>query len=488
MSIPLRVLLVEDSQEDAELLTYELERSGYAAVYRRVDTAAFMAAPVDNLAECSFDVDRLPPANIDRWFLTHVECLEVAIRYLSCDRVDVVLLDLSLPDSFGLNTVKKLQTSAPNIPVIVLTGVDNHALALQAMATGAQDYLVKGQISTQLLERAIRYAIERKKAEAHIRQALERERELNQLKLIHREKMASLGKHVASVAHEITNPVNFIFANLTHVDTYIGELLALINLYQQGYTHTDPEIQDKIEEIDLDFLREDLPQMLSSMKLGAERICQLVQTLRNFSRLDTTQIREVNIHEEIDSTLLILRDRLKETSGRPAIQVIKEYGSLPLVECYDGQLNQVFMNILSNAIDALLQSDAHNSKDKDKNHLPTITICTQVLKSHWVRISIKDNGPGMTETVRAQLFDPFFTTKEVGKGTGLGLSISYQIVTEEHAGRLQCLSVPGKGAEFILELPIKQTGQSKPSVNQMGTLLKTFKGTVARADCCGESA
>jgi signal transduction histidine kinase len=488
MSIPLRVLLVEDSQEDAELLTYELERSGYAAVYRRVDTAAFMAAPADNLAECDFDVDRLASANIDQWFLTHVECLEVAIRYLSCDRVDVVLLDLSLPDSFGLNTVKKLQTSAPNIPIIVLTGVDNHALALQAMATGAQDYLVKGQISTQLLERAIRYAIERKKAEAHIRQALERERELNQLKLIHREKMASLGKHVASVAHEITNPVNFIFANLIHVDSYIRELLALINLYQQGYVHTDPEIQDKIEEIDLDFLREDLPQMLSSMKLGAERICELTQTLRNFSRLDTTQIKAVNIHEEIDSTLLILRDRLKEKSGRPALQVIKEYGNLPLVECYGGQLNQVFMNILSNAIDALLQLDEHDSKEGVINHLPTITICTQAVNSDWVKISIKDNGPGMTETVREQLFDPFFTTKELGKGTGLGLSISYQIVTEEHAGQLQCISVPGEGAEFILEIPIKQTGHSKPFVNSMEPLLKTFKETAARANCCGESA
>jgi signal transduction histidine kinase len=488
MSIPLRVLLVEDSQEDAELLTYELERSGYAVVYRRIDTGAFMTAPADNLTQRDFDADRLASAKINQWLLTHVECLEVAIRYLSCDRVDVVLLDLSLPDSFGLNTVKKLQTSVPNIPIIVLTGVDNHALALQSMATGIQDYLVKGQISAPLLERAIRYAIERKKAEAHIRQALERERELNQLKLIHREKMASLGKHVANVAHEITNPVNFIFANLTHVNNYIGDLLALIHLYQQGYTHSAPEIQDKIEEIDLDFLREDLPQMLSSMKLGAERICELVQTLRNFSRLDTTQIRAVNIHEEIDSTLLILRDRLKENSGRPAIQVIKEYGSLPLVECYGGQLNQVFMNIISNAIDALLQLDEHGSKQGVKNYLPTITICTQVLNSHWVRISIKDNGPGMTEAVREQLFDPFFTTKEIGKGTGLGLSISYQIVTEEHAGHLQCISVPGEGAEFILEIPIKQTGQSKPSVNQMGALLKTFKESAARADCCGESA
>lgn len=488
MSIPLRVLLVEDSQEDAELLAYELEHSGYDPVYKRLDTAAFLASPADNLAKSNLDVDVLAPANIERWFLIHVECLEVAIRYLSSDRVDVVLLDLSLPDSFGLNTVKRLQASAPDIPIIVLTGVDNRALALQAVATGAQDYLVKGQISAQLLERAIRYAIERKKAEAHIRQALERERELNQLKLIHREKMASLGKLIASVAHEINNPVNFIFANLTHVDNYIGDLLALIDLYQQGYVHTSPEIQNKIEEIDLNFLREDLPQILSSMKMGTERICELVLTLRNFSRLDTTQTKAVNLHEGIDSTLLILRDRLKEKSGRAAIQVIKEYGNLPLVECYVGQLNQVFMNILSNAIDALLQLNGDSSQEGIKSYSPTITICTQMLDSNQVRISIKDNGPGMTEAVKAQLFEPFFTTKDVGKGTGLGLSISYQIVTEEHAGQLQCISVPGQGAEFILEIPIRQTGQSKRSVTQVGALLKSCREYVAHADYCGESA
>jgi hypothetical protein len=281
------------------------------------------------------------------------------------------------------------------------------------------------------------------------------ERKLTQLKLIHTEKMSSLGQLIASVAHEINNPVNFIGANLSHVDNYTRDLVALISLYQQGYVHSYPEIQDKIEEIDLDFLIEDLPKTLSSMKMGAERIGEIVLTLRNFSRLDEAQIKPVNIHEGIDSTLLILRDRLKEKPEHPAISIIKEYGNLPNVECYAGQLNQVFMNILSNAIDALRQPDPDDSPQVIQNHSPTITIHTEVKNSNWVEISIKDNGRGMTESVLARLFDPFFTTKEVGKGTGLGLSISYQIVVEKHGGKLQCISAPGQGAEFLIEIPIR---------------------------------
>jgi len=469
MNIPLRVLLVEDSLDDAELLVIELERSGYKSIYKRVDSTTFLEALEENLAHCEFNLEVLTARNREPWFLIHVERLGVAIQYLSAQRFDVVLLDLSLPDSFGLDTVRQLHELAPDIPVVVLTGVDDRELALQAMAIGAQDYLVKGQISAQLLERAVRYAIERKKAEVQI---IKQERELNQLKLIHREKMATLGHLVASVAHEINNPVNFIYANLTHVDNYTCDLLALIELYKQGGVHTTPDIQDKIEEIDLDFLREDLPKTLSSMKMGAERICELVLTLRNFSRLDEAKMKAVNIHEGIDSTLLILRDRLKEKSGYPAIQIIKEYGNLPLVECYAGQLNQVFMNILSNAIDALSQADPDGSKEVIKNYHPTITVRTQVLESNRVGISIKDNGSGITESVKTQLFEPFFTTKEVGRGTGLGLSISYQIVAENHGGQLKCISVPGQGAEFLLEIPIKQSAKSQLPVSQVDTSLE----------------
>lgn len=283
------------------------------------------------------------------------------------------------------------------------------------------------------------------------------ERKLTQLKLIHTEKMSTLGQLIASVAHEINNPVNFIGANLSHIDNYTQDLLALISLYQQVYVHSYPEIQGKIEEIDLDFLIEDLPKILSSMKMGTERIYEIVLTLRNFSRLDEAQMKFVNIHEGIDSTLLILRDRLKEKPEHPAISIIKKYGNLPLVECYAGQLNQVFMNILSNAIDALRQPDTADSPQVMQRHPLTITIHTEVKDSNWIQISIQDNGQGMTESVLAQLFDPFFTTKEVGKGTGLGLSISYQIVVEKHGGKLQCISAPGQGATFLIEIPIRQS-------------------------------
>lgn len=458
MNVPLSILLVEDSLDDAELLAIELEKSDYKLIYKRVDT---IAAIQDNLPNSPLNLSISSSNEREYWLLTHVPRLDIAIEYLRRDRFDVVLLDLSLPDSFGLDTLRTLQDCMPDIPVVVLTGADDREMSLQAMATGAQDYLVKDRISVQLLERSIRYAIERKKAEIHVIRALEQERELQQLKLIHSDKLASLGQLVASVAHEISNPIHFIFANLIHIDNYTQDLLDLIALYQQGHTPNDPEIQDKIEEIDLDFIQEDLPKMLNSMQMGAERLGELVLTLRNFSRLDAAEMKPFNIHEGIDSTLLILRDRLKAKSGYAAIEVIKDYGNLPLVECYAGQLNQVFMNLLSNAIDAVHQRNSDSSDDAIDNFHPTITIRTQILESNRVAINIKDNGPGISESVQAKIFDPFFTTKEVGEGTGLGLSISYQIVVEKHGGQFHCISVPGQGAEFLLEIPVRQSERSQ---------------------------
>lgn len=308
---------------------------------------------------------------------------------------------------------------------------------------------------------------ERKKAEEALRQSesqfrkqaqrLEQalqELQRTQAQLVQTEKMSSLGQMVAGVAHEINNPVNFITGNVHHAKEYIQELLELIRLYQKHYPEPVPEIQKYQEEIELDFLMEDLPKLLSSMELGTERIRKIVLSLRNFSRLDEAEKKSVNIHEGIDSTLLILHNRLKAKPGHPEIEVIKEYGELPNVECYAGQLNQVFMNILSNAIDALEQEMA-NPPESGVIKSPKIYITTALKDSQWVQIKIRDNGPGMNETVRRRLFDPFFTTKPIGKGTGLGLSISYQIVVEKHGGQLQCFSEPGKGAEFIVEIPIK---------------------------------
>jgi two-component system, NtrC family, sensor kinase len=253
-----------------------------------------------------------------------------------------------------------------------------------------------------------------------------------------------MGQLIAGVAHEINNPVNFIHGNLNLASEYIQNLLYIINLYRQCYPNPLPEIQATVEESDLDFLIDDLPKMLASMKLGAKRIREIVLSLRNFSRLDEAGMNAVNIHDGIDSTLLILHNRLKGKAGQYKISVVKEYGNLPLVACYASQLNQVFMNILSNAIDAL-----------EGQTLPqVITIKTEQTSATSVLISIADNGPGIPEDVQKHLFEPFFTTKSVGKGTGLGLSIAHHIVVEKHQGQLQCISQPNQGTQFLISIPI----------------------------------
>ncbi|MCT7966966.1 AAA family ATPase [Laspinema sp. D1] len=298
-----------------------------------------------------------------------------------------------------------------------------------------------------------------------------------QAQLIQTEKMSSLGQMVAGIAHEINNPVSFIYGNLNHAEEYLDDLFNLVSLYQQHYPDSKPEIQTAIKDMDLEFLLEDLPRLLSSLKTGADRIRQIVLGLRNFSRLDESAMKEVDLHEGIDSTLLILQSRLTSNKGHPGIEVIKEYGNLPKITCYASQVNQVVMNILNNAIDAMdgcegfseespeegevyssssvtsadvIPSDLHRGKTR----LPRIILRTEVSDRDWVQVRIADNGPGISEQVRLKIFDPFFTTKPVGKGTGLGLSIAYSIVVEKHGGKLRCISTPGEGTEFIISLPI----------------------------------
>ncbi|MEH2434439.1 MAG: PAS domain S-box protein [Nostoc sp.] len=271
-----------------------------------------------------------------------------------------------------------------------------------------------------------------------------------QAQLIQTEKMSSLGQLVAGIAHEINNPVNFIYGNITYLREYTKDLLHLVDLYQQNYCPPTPEIHQQIYAIDLDFLKQDLPKILDSMKMGAERIRQIVLSLRNFSRLDEDGTKPVDIHEGIDNTLLLLQNRLKAKSGHPEIQVIRDYGNLPSVMCHAGHINQVFMNLLTNAIDALEEGVGEEALPT-----PQIRIRTLIQEGHVI-IGIADNGLGMTEEVRKRVFDPFFTTKPVGKGTGMGLSISYQIIVKKHGGQIQCISAPGEGAEFAIVIPFKQ--------------------------------
>ncbi|HEY9836652.1 MAG TPA: GAF domain-containing protein [Vampirovibrionales bacterium] len=297
-----------------------------------------------------------------------------------------------------------------------------------------------------------------------------------QSQLVQSEKMASLGQLVAGVAHEINNPVNFIYGNLTHITDYARDLLALVEQYEEYYPHPHEAIQKLSEEIESEFLKEDLPKILASMKVGVERIRGIVLSLRNFSRLDQSEKKRVNLHEGIDSTLLILQHRLKSKGDRASIHLIKEYAQLPLVECYAAQINQVFMNILSNAIDALEMRDRDRTPEQIRTNPSWIKITSEWVEkdasaispgdrhsnekknsdcttSSGVVIRICDNGPGIPEGVRLRIFDPFFTTKPIGSGTGLGLSISYQIVVEKHGGSLTCLSQPGQGTEFRIEIP-----------------------------------
>ncbi|KAM3097609.1 PAS domain S-box protein [Phormidesmis sp. 146-12] len=347
-------------------------------------------------------------------------------------------IEETVPHADGLHTSVVVK--------VPLLNDDNQIYGICGIATDITDR-VRGEEQRQQAEDALR------QSESQLRQQTQQlEQTLQDLKqaqaqLVQTEKMSSLGQLVAGVAHEINNPVSFIYGNVNHADEYTQDLMRLIALYQSHYPDPIPAIAHEVDAIDLDFLMADLPKLMASMKLGAERIQEIVLSLRTFSRMDESDMKAVNIHEGIDSTLMILQNQLKKQPNYSAIQIIRDYGELPLVECYAGQLNQVFMNILSNAIDAL------NEGNRDWR---VIRIRTEIDCSD-VTIWIADNGCGMSQSAKQRVFDPFFTTKPIGKGTGLGLSISYQIITEKHKGSLQCISSPDNGTEFMIKIPIRQT-------------------------------
>lgn len=419
---------------------------------------------------------------------------ESALQKIEYIIPDLILLDIMMPGIDGFETCSRIKNNplTSDIPIIFMTALGNTDHKVKGLGLGAVDYITKPfqkeevlarmkvhlelrnltkvlANKNQLLEEKIQEKTRLEESLKNLNQELEtrveaRTSELKQalknlqqaqLQLIQSEKMSTLGQLVAGVAHEINNPVGFMYGNINHAENYIQDLLKIFKLYQEQIPSPNPAITNLAEEVDLDYLLEDLPQVISSMKVGVERIRQISVSLRTFSRTDSTSKLETNLHEGIDSALLILKYRLKGNEKVLPIEVIKDYGDLPLVPCYPGQINQVFTNIIANAIDALEDAYLKRNIEEIKANSRQIVICTEVDPSqNSAIIRIKDNGLGMSEEIRDRIFDYLFTTKPPEKGTGLGLSISYQIIVEQHHGQLSCISQEGLGTEFVIKIPL----------------------------------
>ena len=397
---------------------------------------------------------------------------ELAISQAKLSLPSLILLDVMMPGMDGFETCRRLKGSkvTKNIPIIFMTALSDSIDKVKGLSLGAVDYVTKpfqeaeliARVRTQLKLYHLTEHLEHQVAErtAEVEQALQ-QLQLSQVQLVQSEKMAALGKLVAGVAHEINNPLNFIHANLNHMEEYTQIFLNFIELYQKNYPNPVDDIQEQAEDVNLSFIRSDVIKILASMKIGTKRIREIVLSLRNFSRIDEAEFKAVDIHEGIESTLIVLQHRFKVQPKGPEIQLIREYDKLPLVECYSGLLNQVFMNILANAIDSLEEANAKLADQQIQDRLNKIVIRTSVIDTESVQIMVVDNGCGIPENIRPYIFDPFFTTKPVGKGTGMGLSISYQIITEKHKGQLKCFSEVGQETKFVIQIPIHQSGLPK---------------------------
>jgi signal transduction histidine kinase len=405
---------------------------------------------------------------------------ESALQILEYTPIGLILLDVMMPGLSGFETCKRLKEdpSTCDIPVIFMTALSDTLDKVKGLNLGAVDYITKPFQKEEVIARVhtqlkIRHLMKTLESQNHQLKAFNEQLELKvaertvelsqslqnleqaQLQLIQQEKMSALGNMMAGIAHEINNPVGFIKGNIQPASDYVSDLLELIDLYQKKLPDPDDDLLDKIEEIDLEYLQEDLPKLLNSMRLGVERIRDISTSLRTFSRVDKADKVPCNIHEGLDSTIMILRHRLKGNSQRPEIEVVKDYGSISDILCFPSQLNQVFMNILANAIDALEDANQGKSFSDIQANPNQITIHTKLLKeANQVEIRIADNGVGIPEDVQAKVFDHLFTTKAVGKGTGLGMAIAHQIIVEKHGGLLTVDSVPQEGTEFKICLPL----------------------------------
>ncbi|MBW4605409.1 MAG: hybrid sensor histidine kinase/response regulator [Calothrix sp. FI2-JRJ7] len=420
----------------------------------------------DNPANLSVLSDALDQEGFEIWV---AKSGKVALERVKYALPDLILLDIMMPEIDGYETCRQLKANpqTQNIPIIFMTALSDTANKVEGFQIGAVDYITKPFQQEEVISR-VRLHLKLHELAENLKQKntlLEenfaelslayKNLEQMQIKLIQSEQSSSVGQMISGIAHEINNPVNFIYGNLAHASEYTENILNLLRIYQEEYPIPTPRIQAELEAIDIDFLQHDLLKLINSMNIGAKRIHEIIKSTRIFSCIDEKVMKPSDIHEGIDSTLTVLNYRLKSKLEYPSIEVIKNYGQLPLVECYLGQINQVFMNILNNAIDALNYYNQQRSLEEIIQEPSQIKICTTVIDDNWIAIQFADNGSGMSEEVQAKIFEPFFTTKSAGKETGLGLSISYQIVVEKHNGNIYCKSTPGKGTEFTIKIPVQ---------------------------------